>query len=165
MEREIQVTDRTRDYRGSSPIGVNRLHEPRSLGSVLFGPTRNILHQFARYVMVGGLAFVIDFGSLYLFTELARLYYLVSAAVAFMLGLVTNYSLSRLWVFDRRTLSSSYMEFLVFALIGVVGLGWNEVIIWFVVEKVHLHYLVAKLVSVGIVMFWNFGARKLVLFR
>jgi len=113
---------------------------------------------------VGGLAFVVDFGLLYLLTELLGLYYLISAAIAFLFGLLTNYSLSRLWVFDRRTIKNVAVE-LVITAIGIVGLGLNEVIIWFVREKIHFHYMIAKAISAGIVLIWNFGARKAVLFR
>jgi hypothetical protein len=49
----------------------------------LFGATGSVLHQFARYSVVASLAFVVDFGSLYVLTESAGLHYLVSAAVAF----------------------------------------------------------------------------------
>jgi putative flippase GtrA len=136
-----------------------------ALRARLFGSTQSLLVQFARYLVVGGLAFVIDFGSLYLLTEFAGLYYLISAAVAFLLGLLANYCLSRVWVFDRRTMSNSAVEFVVFAVIGVVGLAFNEGIIWFGREKMHLHYLVAKVISSGVVLVWNFGARKALLFR
>jgi putative flippase GtrA len=132
---------------------------------MLFGTTSSVLHQFGRYLIVGGLAFVVDFGSLYLLTKFVGLHYLLSAAIAFLLGLVINYLLSRVWVFNRRTMDSVTMEFLVFAVIGVLGLGLNEAVIWFVVEKIHFHYLVAKAISAGLVLFWNFGARKMVLFR
>jgi putative flippase GtrA len=138
----------------------------RKLWALLFGATGSLLHQFSRYVVVGGLAFLVDFGSLYGLTEFAGLHYLISAAVAFLFGLVVNYCLSLLWVFDRRTMkSSATVEFLVFAVIGIVGLGLNEGIIWFVREKIGFHYMVAKVISAGIVLIWNFGARKFVLFR
>jgi putative flippase GtrA len=114
---------------------------------------------------VGGFAFLIDFGSLYSLTEFAGYHYLTSAAIAFLLGLLTNYSLCRLWVFDRRTMESASLEFLIFGVIGIVGLGLNELIMWFAGEVIHLHYLVGKVISAGIVLIWNFGARKLILFR
>jgi len=132
---------------------------------MLFGATSSVFHQFARYLVVGGLAFVLDFGSLYALTEFAGLYYLVSAAVAFLLGLVANYLLSRTWVFDKRTVDSATVEFTIFAVIGVIGLGLNEGIIWFVREKIHLHYMAAKAMSAAVVLVWNFGARKTILFR
>jgi putative flippase GtrA len=137
----------------------------RTLQTLLFGATGSLLQQFSRYIAVGGVAFVVDFGLLYLLTELLGLYYLISAAIAFLFGLLTNYSLSRLWVFDRRTIKNVAVELVIFTAIGIVGLGLNEVIIWFVREKIHFHYMIAKAISAGIVLIWNFGARKTVLFR
>jgi putative flippase GtrA len=135
-----------------------------ALHAALFESTANLPLQFARYLAVGGVAFAADFGTLYVLTEFARLHYLVSAAVGFLLGLALNYLLSRVWVFDRRSMDSATAEFVVFALIGIVGLGMNEGIIWFVRERIHFHYLVAKAISAGIVLVWNFGARKALLF-
>ncbi|HEX8986075.1 MAG TPA: GtrA family protein, partial [Bryobacteraceae bacterium] len=81
--------------------------------------------EFLRYIVVGGLAFLVDAGTLFLLTALAHVPYLVSAAAGFLLGLVANYVLSRRWVFRNRTLSSTAVEFTVFTLIGLVGLGLN----------------------------------------
>jgi len=137
----------------------------RMLRALFFGPTRRLAHQFARYLIVGGLAFVVDFCSLYLLTEFAGIYYLISAGIAFLLGLITNYALSLLWVFDRRAFKNPAIEFVAFAVIGVIGLALNEAIIWFVREKIQFHYMFAKAISGGIVLVWNFGARKALLFR
>jgi putative flippase GtrA len=137
----------------------------RTLWELLFGSTGSVVQQFARYVVVGGMAFLVDFGLLYVLTEYAGIHYLVSAAVSFVCGLVVNYYLSRVWVFDRRTMENVAVEMLAFAAIGVVGLGLNEGIIWFVREKIHFHYMIAKAISAGIVLVWNFGARKALLFR
>ena len=146
-------------------LGEGGISRWRKVYTRLFESNGILLRQFSRYVVVGGLAFLIDFGSLYLLTEFAGFHYLISAAVAFLLGLLTNYCLCRLWVFDRRTMESASLEFLIFAVIGIVGLGLNEVIMWFVVEVIHLQYLIGKVISAGIVLIWNFGARKFILFR
>lgn len=158
------MTGRAGESTVARPVGPAGLPTRRTVRALLFGSTGSLLNQFARYLVVGGVAFAVDFGSLYLFVEFVGLHYLIAAAVAFLFGLVTNYCLSRLWVFDRRTLQSATAEFLIFAVIGVIGLGLNEVIIWFVREHIHFHYMVAKAISAGIVLIWNFGARKAVLF-
>jgi putative flippase GtrA len=137
----------------------------RAWGVLFFGATGSLPHQFARYLVAGGLAFVVDASSLYLLTQFVGLYYLTSAAIGFLFGLVTVYYLNRFWVFDRRTLENAALEFLAFSVIGVVGLGSNEVIIWFVSDKIHSNYMVGKAISAGVVLLWNFGARKLLLFR
>jgi putative flippase GtrA len=52
------------------------------------------------------------------------------------------------------------MECVIFAAIGVLGLGLNKVIMWFVREKTYLHYMIAKAIIAGIVLSLNFGARR-----
>lgn len=128
-------------------------------------PTDSTLIQFVRYLFVGGAAFVVDFGSLYVLTEYVGIYYLTSAAIAFLLGLLANYLLSIFWVFSRRTLERRWLEFGIFALIGVVGLGLNELFIWFFTEHFQLYYMISKLIATALVLLWNFTARKFLLFR
>lgn len=126
--------------------------------------TDSTLVQLFRYTFVGGIAFLVDFGALYALTEGAGLHYLVSAAISFCLGLLTNYSLSVAWVFPKRRLRSRWAEFGVFGLIGLVGLGFNELTIWLLTEKLGLHYLMSKIASTVGVYLWNFFARKFALF-
>ena len=120
--------------------------------------------QLIRYGFVGGCAYVVDFGSLYLLTDHLGVHYLLSAAIAFLLGLVTNYILSIVWVFHTRSVEDRKKEFFIFAVIGAVGLGFNELLIWFFTETGGYHYLVSKLCSTVFVFFWNFFARKKILF-
>jgi putative flippase GtrA len=143
-----------------SPIMPQR----KKVDDLFRNKTDSTLVQLFRYAFVGGVAFLADISALLLLTELARFHYLASAALAFWLGLATNYALSVLWVFDTRRLVSPWVEFLVFVSIGVIGLGMNEVIIWFFTERIRIHYLGSKVVSTVFVFLWNFIARKITLF-
>ena len=78
--------------------------------------------QFFRYIFVGGAAFIVDFVSLFIFTDVFGVYYLISAAIAFILGLIANYALSISWVFNKRTLDNKLSEFTIFAFIGIIGI-------------------------------------------
>jgi putative flippase GtrA len=120
--------------------------------------------QLFRYTLVGGLAFLVDYGSLFLLKELAGMHYLWAAAIAFSLGVVTNYCISIRWVFDKRTMQSQQVEFLIFALLGVMGLGINELVMYALTSGAGLHYLGSKLVSTGVTYTWNFVSRKTLLF-
>jgi len=132
---------------------------------ILIHPTDKTIIQFFRYFIVGGLAFVVDFVFLYLLTNQLKLYYLFSAAISFTLGLILNYILSKAWVFNRAVLKNRFIEFRVFALIGIGGLTINELFIWFFTEKGHIHYLFSKILIAFFVFLWNFFARKFTLFR
>jgi putative flippase GtrA len=127
--------------------------------------TNDTIAQLFRYTLVGGLAFIIDFGLLFILTHYLNIYYLISAAIAFLLGLTTNYILSIIWVFEKRTIANKKIEFLVFSLIGIVGLGLNEFIMWFFTDILYWHYLLSKIISTVFVYLWNFFARKFVLFN
>lgn len=122
-------------------------------------------HEFIRYFIASAIALVVDAGSLYLLTDVAGLPYLYSGAIAFILGLTVIYVLSVTWVFDRRVLRDPKAEFLLFAVIGIVGLGINEAVLWVATDVIGLYYLISKVLSVIFVFSWNFGARKYALFR
>ena len=127
--------------------------------------TDNTLIQLFRYTFVGGIAFIVDFACLYILKEFAGLHYLFSATIAFTIGLSINYILSILWVFKSKTINNRSLEFLIFAVIGIIGLGLNVLIIWFSTEQLNIFYLHSKLISTAIVYFWNFLARKYILYR
>lgn len=121
--------------------------------------------QFFRYIFVGGAAFIVDFSSLFIFTDIFGVYYLISAALAFILGLIANYALSINWVFNKRTLDNKLSEFTIFAFIGIIGIFLNVVIIYLFTEYAGFFYLFSKIIAAALILFWNFSARKITLFR
>lgn len=139
--------------------------ETDMIKKLLVEKTDNTFIQLFRYTFVGAIAFIADFGSLYFLTDILGFYYLYSAALAFIIGLIINYILSILWVFKSRTVTNSSIEFLIFASIGIIGLGLNELIIWYATERISLYYLNSKFISAIIVYLWNFLARKYTLYK
>lgn len=135
------------------------------LDRLVNGKTQSVWIQIFRYLVVSGASLALDFAALWALTELASLHYLASAALSYAAGLVLNYYLSRLWVFHSSKLKSQAAEFSIFALIGVVGLGVNELILWASVGLLGLHYLVGRGVSAIIGYAWKYVARKWLLFR
>ena len=119
----------------------------RQFSSLFVGQTGSTIQQLFRYTLVGGLAFLVDYGTLVLLKEIAGMHYLGAAAIAFTLGVVINYYLSIKWVFDKRTMQSPQAEFVIFAILGVAGLGINELVMYGLTSGAGLHYLGSKLVS------------------
>lgn len=124
----------------------------------------NTFIQLMKYGVVGGIAFVADYSLLYLLTEYCGLHHLLSAAISFVVGLIVNYVLSLRYVFKERSFKDKRMEFAAFAIIGIIGLLLNELILYVSADVCGLHYMIGKVVSTLIVFFWNFLARKIVLF-
>ena len=132
---------------------------------LFYGTTDRLLVQFVRYFFVGGFAFVVDFGLLYILTEYAGLHYLLSATLWFISGLLVNYIISCIWVFSNSKFKNRLVEFLFFAAIGVMGLLLNDALIWLFTDCIGTHYMFSKIVAAAIVYLWNFFARKYLVFR
>jgi len=121
--------------------------------------------ELARYFIASGIALSIDAGTLYLLTKFAGVHYLLSAAIGFILGLGTIYILSIRWVFSKRRVKKSHHELFIFSMIGIGGLGINELGIYLLTDGLLLHFMVSKVLVACLVFAWNFGIRKLLLFR
>jgi putative flippase GtrA len=156
-ERPLTVDRLTRVAPDPPPLA----HGPETASAVTDLP---LVVQFVRYLIVGTVAFVADFGVLLVLTESCHLHYQRSAAFAFLIGMAVNYALSVTWVFKVRVVKGRHVEFLLFALIGLVGLGINQLLLWTLTDGLDLFYLHAKLITTGAVLGWNFAARKLLLF-
>lgn len=114
--------------------------------------------------MVSAIALVIDFSVLLFFKEILGIHYLLAATLGFGLGVVANYILSVRWVFADRKFTNRHAEFTIFLVICAVGLGLNLVIIAGMVQWLFVDYRIAKVVSTVVVFFWNFIARKKILY-
>ena len=126
--------------------------------ALFVGKTRNGFIQFFRYLFVGGIAAAGDAGALYLLYSWLGANYLVAAAIGFIFGLLINYAISAAWVFTST--GRFRAEFVLFAIIGVGGLGWTELIMWLGVHVAQAPVMATKAVALVLVLFWNFGMRK-----
>ena len=124
-----------------------------------------LLKQILRFGIVGGLAFLIDYGVLWLLVDLLLVNYLLASALSFSVSVVFNYILSTLWVFEGSKDVSKVGSFLVFVVLSIIGLFLNLAIMWVGVDCLGGNYLFIKVVSTAIVMVYNFVSRKLVLER
>jgi putative flippase GtrA len=121
--------------------------------------------QLFRYAIVVGIAFPIDFGLLYFFTEHLHMHYLASTILAFTISMLVNFIISILWVFKARADRPLWKEITAFFIIGFVGLGLTAAIVWLCTSVFGIYYLVSKLIAVSIVFFWSFGARRLMFMK
>jgi len=127
--------------------------------------TDNVIVQLFRYFIVSGLSLVIDFCTLFVFTDLLHIQYLVSGILSYSIGLVINYFISVNWVFNSRNYEDRRKEFIVFAGIGILGLGVNTLVMWICTGLLGLYYLASRVISAAIGYTWKYVARRVILFR
>ena len=127
--------------------------------------TNNTFLQFIRYGFVALISLVVDFGSLVFIKEILHIHYILAAILAFIGGLIVNYTLSRMWVFHSSKLDNRKKEFFIFSVIGIIGLLLTTLILWILTDIFGIYYIISKIIATILIYFWNFGIRKKVLFN
>lgn len=143
---------------------MRRPAEDRALlRRLLFDRDASVKLQLFRYVIVGGLCFVVDTSLLYVITEMG-VYYLISSALSFLAALAVNYLLSTRFIFTNARVGRRF-EIAAYALIAVTGLLFTEVLMYLFTDFAGWYYLYSRAASAVIVLVWNFAARKWLLYR
>ena len=125
---------------------------------------KKLFIQLIKFGLVGGIAFLIDYGIMVFLTEVFKIPSLISAAISFTVSVIFNYIASVKWVFDvDKEKNSKTKELVVFILLSIVGLGINELIMWIMDKEFGIYYMISKIVATIVVMCYNFITRKLFL--
>ena len=125
---------------------------------------KKLINQILKFGVVGGIAFVIDYGLMVFLTEVFKVPALISAAISFTVSVIFNYIASVKWVFDvDKEKNSKTKELIVFIILSVIGLGINELIMWIMDKEFGIYYMISKIVATAVVMCYNSITRKLFL--
>ena len=124
---------------------------------------KKLIAQIVKFGVVGGTAFLIDYGVMIALTELCGINYLISSGISFVVSVIYNYILSVRWVFEVDENGDKRKEFVIFIVLSLIGLGLNQLLMWVFVSMIHIFYMVAKIIVTAIVMLYNFITRKLFL--
>jgi len=116
--------------------------------------------ELVRFCFVGGLSFLVDYSLLFALTEWAGLYYLYSSAISFGVSVVFNYWLCVAYVFKGAGRQTT-RQAAIFFVTGVMGLGLNQLCMWFFVAVTGFHYMLAKIFATAIVTVWNYFTKRM----
>ena len=81
--------------------------------------------QFIRFIINGIISAVGDISVLYILTDYFGIYYLISAAIGFIVGTTINYYISIIWVFEKGKIKKQLLEYALFVISSVIGLTIN----------------------------------------
>jgi len=120
-----------------------------------------LFKQIFKFVIVGGLSFVLDFILYYIFTRFMHLPEMLSQVMSFSLSLIFNYILSMRFVFQAKDNLKKHHEFMIFVTFSVMGAGLNWLLFYIMFYQMGIDDLITKIVVAGVVMVFNFVTRKI----
>jgi len=124
------------------------------------------LIRFLKFATVGAIGMVVDLSVLTGSRELLGLPLSVAVGLGFTTAVISNFTWNRLWTFPEsreRPIGSQLIQFFI---VNAIGLGINEVVVLGLhpAFSLVLHdppaYLAAKVIAIGIVLFWNYFANR-----
>ncbi len=115
--------------------------------------------EIIRFCIVGGLSLIVDCAILFGLTEFLGVHYFYSAAISFTASVIFNYWLCVVYVF-KNARKQTARQATIFIGSSVVGLALNQMCMWFFVEIILLHYMLAKLFATAIVTIWNYIMKR-----
>lgn len=136
-----------------------------------FGINPKEAERFSKFLVVGTIGAVVDFGTLTLLIELVGLPTLVANTISFSAAVVSNFTFNRYWTYPdsrQKPISSQLGQF---ALVSLIGLAINNTILGLLEGPfdrlllsmdsfVGYGYFPAKIVATIVVLFWNFFVNR-----
>ena len=130
-----------------------------------FGVNPRELERFLKFMVVGTIGFVVDFGTLNLLVLLAGLQVLIANTISFSLAVISNYTWNRFWTYPDSRSKPVRSQLIQFVVVNVAGLGINTLVLaaltpLFTRMVGELGYNIAKAIATVIVLFWNFFVNR-----
>ena len=117
-----------------------------------------IFRQFAVFTGVGAIGTALHYLVLVALVHTLEANPVMSSALGFLVGAVTNYLLNYKVTFrSGKTYSETAAKF---AIVAAIGLGLNTSVMAMFVEWMHLYYLLSQVLATGLVLLWNFIANR-----
>lgn len=133
---------------------------------------KKLLKQIILFVFTGVVATLIDFG-IYTLLVYMGVHYMTSNIFGFCISLIANYILSMKLVFKGKKERKKATEFIIFAVLSIIGLGISNICLWFCLDFIHigsilelsdnLAAMLSKAIATCIVLVYNFVSRKIFL--
>jgi putative flippase GtrA len=118
--------------------------------------------EVARFIIVGGISFVIDLGLLMLLHEVFLVDLLVATPIAFLTSLAFNFALQRIFTFRAENgRSVSFMKYCLLVVFNTVAVD----LIVNVVDWMGAPYQIGKVIATVLTTAWNFLLYKHWIFK
>jgi putative flippase GtrA len=120
--------------------------------------------QLVRFGLVGGVGFAVNLVVYAAVVHYAKLDYRAASVVAWLVAVLNNFVLNRIWTFDARA-GRAHFQALRFLVVSLVAEGFSLLLLTVLVEGAGLAKVPAQALAVAASMPLNFLGNKLWSFR
>lgn len=130
-----------------------------------FGVNLKELERFLKFMVVGTIGFVVDYGTLNFLVLGFRFYILIANTISFSLAVLSNFTWNRYWTYPDSRTKPIRSQLIQFTFVNLIGWGINTLVLWattpFFTSLVGiLGFNISKAIATIIVLFWNFFVNR-----
>ena len=119
---------------------------------------------YIKYIISGCTGALVNLSTLFILTEFAHVYYLLSAVIAFFVSLTVGFNLQKKWTFRDDNKKVFKQVALYFTITGA-NLFINMSLLYFLVEKLDVWYMLAQVIIYGSLSIFSFILYKFLVFK
>lgn len=121
--------------------------------------------KILRYLFSGGTSAVVDLVLLHVFVEYFHIWYIISAALAYLIAFWVSFVMQKYWTFQNTDKTRIHKQIVMHFSLGATNLLLNTVIMYVLVDFAHVPYLLAQIISSGGLAIISFTLYKKYIFK
>jgi putative flippase GtrA len=133
----------------------------KGIKSLLSSP--DLIRQASRYLITGFSSAAIEFALLYACKELLGLSVLLSNSIALAIVFWFNFLVNRFWSFSSK--GDIKKQLIMYGCLFAFNLFASDIIMYLLNSVAGLHYLIAKIFAIGVIVCWNFIIYRKVIYK
>jgi dolichol-phosphate mannosyltransferase len=119
--------------------------------------------QFIKFCMVGGFGVLVNLGTLWLLVEYGKLWYIFGSVGGIICSITSNFTFNKFWTFKRKftKLTTLLYEYAKYWTVSIFTICTQLGGLYILVEFIHLWYILAAFIAIGVGTIINFLGNKL----
>ena len=118
------------------------------------------IKQFVKFGIVGVGNSIIDFAGFLIATRIFDLHYLAANTLSWTIAVSFSFVVNKFWTFRSRETAVIGKQSIKFFIVSAVALALSLIILDILIRILGIHDLIAKILTIGIIVFWNFFLNK-----
>jgi len=125
---------------------------------------KELLNRFIKFLVVGGIATLINYGIFYLLFNFLKIQYIVASASGYISGLILGYYVNKFWTYsvDRDSGEKYMFKYLAVYLTSLVG---SSLLLKLLVDILSINPLLANIFAIGLSTITNFVGTNFLVFK
>lgn len=123
------------------------------------------IFKITKYIIAGGTAAVVDLSLLYILTEKFRIWYLMSAILAFIVAFIVSFLLQKFWTFRDSSTDRTHKQVIVYFIVSVFNFILNTSFVYLFTDFLHIHYIISQILASGVLAISSYFIYSLFIFK